>query len=253
MSAATIDVLQLTLAYGEFRVLDELTLQMPADGIVGLIGPNGAGKSTLLSVIAGFMSPRSGEVRFHGAAITGLAADARARQGLVRTFQVPREFKHLTVMQNLLAAPRGQAGESLAGLLFQRSRIRQQEEALREQALQWLRFLKLEAVADQPAGGLSGGQKKLLEIGRLLMLEPRCMLLDEPFAGVNPVLIEQIGDRLRELHQRGLGLVIVEHHLHMLARLAQRLVVLDRGRLLAEGAPDAVLADPAVRSAYMGN
>jgi branched-chain amino acid transport system ATP-binding protein len=253
VQGSAIEVRQLTLTYGEFRVLDDLTLTLPADGIIGLIGPNGAGKSTLLSVVAGFMAPRSGEVRFDGQVITRLSADARARRGLVRTFQVPREFKHLTVMQNLLAAPGAQVGESLAGLLFQRGRIRQQEAELREQAFQWLRFLKLETVADQPAGGLSGGQKKLLEIGRLLMLQPRCMLLDEPYAGVNPVLIEQISERLRELHQRGLGLVIVEHNLHMLAQLAQRLVVLERGRLLAEGEPGAVLADAAVRAAYMGN
>lgn len=118
--------------------------------------------------------------------------------------------------------------------------------------MNWLRFLKLEAVANQPAGSLSGGQKKLLELGRILMLEPRCVLLDEPYAGVNPVLIEQISDRIHELHSQGIGFVIVEHNLHMLAKLASSMVVLDRGRLLAQGTPSETLADERVRAAYMG-
>lgn len=247
-----IDIRNVSLAYGEFRVLDDLSLSMPSNSIVGLIGPNGAGKSTLFSVISGFIEPLAGEVRFNEHPLTHLSADQRARRGLCRTFQVPREFRHLTVLENLMAAPHDQAGESLWSLVAHRARVRAEEAELRARAHKWLGFLKLDAVADQPAGGLSGGQKKLLELGRILMLEPRCVLLDEPYAGVNPVLIEQISDRIHELHEQGIGFVIVEHNLHMLAKLARSLVVLDRGRLLAQGTPAEVMADAQVRAAYMG-
>lgn len=247
-----IDIQHLRLAYGEFRVLDDLSLRLPANGLVGVIGPNGAGKSTLFSVLSGFIAAQAGEVRFDGQPLAGLSPQQRARRGLCRTFQVPRGFAHLSVMQNMLVAPSGQAGESLWSLVVRRAQVRREEDRLKDQALGWLRFLKLDAVADQPAGALSGGQKKLLELGRLLMLSPRCLLLDEPYAGVNPVLIEQISQRIAELHAQGIGFVIVEHNLHMLSRLVSHLVVLDRGRLLAEGEPATVLADAQVRAAYIG-
>ncbi len=248
----TLDLRHLTLTYGDFRVLDELSLEVPTNKIVGLIGPNGAGKSTLFSVVSGFIKQVRGEIRFNGQLLDPLAAFERARLGLCRTFQVPREFRHLSVTENMLAAPNAQAGESLWTLLVRPGKVRAEEAELKERAMKWLRFLKLEAVSDQPAGSLSGGQKKLLELGRILMLEPRCVLLDEPYAGVNPVLIEQISDRIHELHSQGIGFVIVEHNLHMLAKLASSMVVLDRGRLLAQGTPAEALADERVRAAYMG-
>lgn len=231
----TLNLRHLTLAYGDFRVLDDLSLEVPTNSIVGLIGPNGAGKSTLFSVVSGFIKQVRGEIRFNGQLLDPLAAYERARLGLCRTFQVPREFRHLSVTENILAAPNEQAGESLWTLFARPGKVRAEEDELKERAMKWLRFLKLEPVANQPAGSLSGGQKKLLELGRILMLEPRCVLLDEPYAGVNPVLIEQISDRIHELHSQGIGFVIVEHNLHMLAKLASSMVVLDRGRLLAQG------------------
>ncbi|NKI72734.1 ATP-binding cassette domain-containing protein [Collimonas pratensis] len=248
----TLNLRHLTLAYGDFRVLDDLSVEVPTNSIVGLIGPNGAGKSTLFSVVSGFIKQARGEIRFNGQLLDPLAAHERARLGLCRTFQVPREFRCLTVTENMLAAPNEQAGESLWTLFARPGKVRAEEAELKERAMKWLRFLKLEAVADQPAGSLSGGQKKLLELGRILMLEPRCVLLDEPYAGVNPVLIEQISDRIHELHSQGIGFVIVEHNLHMLAKLASSMVVLDRGRLLAQGTPSEALADESVRAAYMG-
>lgn len=248
----SIEVCNLTLAYGEFRALDDLSVSMPSNSIVGLIGPNGAGKSTLFSVISGFIKPLQGDVRFHEHSMNGKAAFERARMGLCRTFQVPREFRNLTVLENMLAAPTDQTGESLWSLVVHRSAVATEELVLRERAKKWLSFLRLDAVANQPAGALSGGQKKLLELGRILMLEPRCVLLDEPYAGVNPVLIEQISDRIAELHEQGIGFIIVEHNLHMLAKLAKTLVVMDRGQLLAQGRPVEVMADKRVRDAYMG-
>lgn len=247
-----IEVRNLSVAYGEFRALDSLSITLPSDSIVGLIGPNGAGKSTLFSVISGFSRSVMGDVAFAGQALDKLSAFERSRLGLCRTFQIPREFCHLTVLQNLLAAPRDQAGESLWSLLAHRAKVTAEEAEHRERAHGWLKFLKLDHLADTPAGALSGGQKKLVELGRILMLAPRCVLLDEPYAGVNPVLVEQISERIQELHEQGIGFVIVEHHLHMLAKMASSLVVLDRGRLLSQGPPSEVLADERVRNAYMG-
>ena len=242
----------IVLSYGDNVVLNELTLGFDTARLTGLIGPNGAGKSTLFSVLSGFMKAQAGEVLYLGRSLGRLPPEQRARQGLMRTFQVPREFRHLTVLENMLAAPWQQPGESLAALLFRRASVRRAEAENTERAHEWLRFLRLDPVASTPAGQLSGGQKKLLELGRILMLQPRCVLLDEPYAGVNPVLIEQISERIRELHARGIGFVIVEHNLHALSRLVDRMLVMDGGRLLAEGSPDEVLADPRVQAAYMG-
>ena len=171
---------------------------------------------------------------------------------MVRTFQVPREFRHLTVRENLMAAAPNQTGESLLGLFFRPGRVREEEGAIAARVNQTIRFLKLGAVADQPSGKLSGGQKKLLELGRALMVEPRLILLDEPFAGVNPVLIGEIMERITELNTRGIGFIIIEHDLEALTRLVPQLAVMDRGKVLAQGAPQAVLDDPLVREAYLG-
>lgn len=243
----------ISLSYGEFQVLDNVTLSMSLDGLHGMIGPNGAGKSTFFAVLSGFLPPSAGEVRFGETTLRGADAAARARMGLGRTFQIPREFGHLTVRQNLMVGPREQPGESLLSLFLAPGRVRRAEARIADKAQDILDFLKLDAVADKPAGGLSGGQKKLLELGRALMSDPRFILLDEPYAGVNPVLIEEISQRIREINaERGIGFLIIEHNLMALNRLVADLYVLDGGRLLAHGEPDRVLADPRVREAYMG-
>jgi branched-chain amino acid transport system ATP-binding protein len=239
-------------SYGGAAVVDDASLAVPEGGLVGLIGPNGAGKSTLFAVVSGFQAADRGRVVLRGRAIDGLAPHARVRLGLGRTFQVPREFRHLTVRENLMAAAPAQAGEGLATLFLAPGRIAREEAALRRKADALLEFLNLAAVAGQPAFALSGGQKKLLELGRALMVEPRCLLLDEPFAGVNPVLIGEIVARIRELNRRGIAFLIVEHNLHALSGLVGEMHAMDRGRIIASGAPRAVLADPAVLSAYLG-
>jgi branched-chain amino acid transport system ATP-binding protein len=172
--------------------------------------------------------------------------------GLVRTFQVPREFKSLTVHENLVAAAPNRRGEQLSRAFWQMPGDRANERMLSTKADGILDFLNLSRVRDVPAGGLSGGQKKLVELGRVLMLDPRCILLDEPFAGVNPVLIDEICARVRELNARGIAFVVIEHHLQALTSLAHRLTVMDRGSVLAEGDPATVLRDPRVQDAYMG-
>ncbi|MGQ9365260.1 ABC transporter ATP-binding protein [Azospirillum sp. ST 5-10] len=238
--------------FGGVTVLDGVAFSAPADGVSGMIGPNGAGKSTLFSIITGFQEGDAGRVAFDGRDITRLPVVDRVRLGLGRTFQVPREFGSLSVRENLMAAAPQQSGERLLTAFLRPGRVRAEEAAIRERADGWLAFLNLAHVADTPAGRLSGGQRKLLELGRVLMLEPRMILLDEPFAGVNPVLIGEIAARIRELAAKGIGFLIVEHNLPALAALVERMFVIDRGRLLAEGTPAAVLADPAVREAYMG-
>jgi branched-chain amino acid transport system ATP-binding protein len=248
----SLEIRDVAKAFGGFQALDGVSLAMPTGSLYGLIGPNGAGKSTLFSVISGFMPADRGSVVLDGAPIDALSTPARARAGMVRTFQVPREFRHMTVRENLMASAPDQTGESLIGLFFRPGRVRAEEEALAIRVAETIRFLKLDAVADTPSGKLSGGQKKLLELGRALMVSPRLILLDEPFAGVNPVLIGELMERIRELNQRGVGFLVIEHDLQSLTKLVSRLAVMDRGRILAEGAPQEVLDEPRVREAYLG-
>ncbi|HEY9271321.1 ABC transporter ATP-binding protein [Achromobacter sp.] len=242
----------LSAGFGGFKALDDVSLEVRKGELVGLIGTNGAGKSTLFSVVTGYIPPSSGSVRFADEDITGVAVHQRVRRGLARTFQVPREFSQLTVFDNMMAAAPDQRGEKLAALVFARREVAREEARNAERVHELLAFLNLTRVADEPAGKLSGGQKKLLELGRLLMLEPRCILLDEPFAGVNPVLIEELSARIVELNQRGLTVAIIEHNLEELSRIVPRMYVMDRGRVIAEGTPDSVLANEQVREAYMG-
>jgi branched-chain amino acid transport system ATP-binding protein len=242
----------LSKSYGGLRVVDDVSFEIAGQGLTGLIGPNGAGKSTLFAMISGFQDADSGLVRFAGQEVQRKSAVARARSGLARTFQVPRPFSHLTVRENLIVGAPGQPGERIMNLVFRPAAVRLFEKRVTARADELLDFLGLTRVADAHAGGLSGGQQKLLELGRALMTEPRFILLDEPYAGINPVLIEEIERRIRILSERGTGFLIVEHNLPALARLASRLLVMDRGRLIADDTPGAVLANRIVQDAYIG-
>jgi branched-chain amino acid transport system ATP-binding protein len=247
-----LEVDRVSKSFGGFRALNDVSLSVPAGGLVGLIGPNGAGKSTLFSIITGFIAPSHGTIRLRGNPIDTLSPFARARAGMVRTFQVPREFSHLSVRENLMAAIPDQAGEHLFDLFFRPGQVRIQEEQGAALVEETIEFLKLKRIADQSAGKLSGGQKKLLELGRVLMTKPSVILLDEPFSGVNPVLIAEIIDRIAALNERGISFLVIEHDLEALTRLVARLTVMDYGTVIAEGAPQAVLADAKVRAAYLG-
>ena len=248
----TLELAQVSKSFGGLNVLSDVSLSVPEGGVFGLIGPNGAGKSTLFALITGHQANDGGSISYGGRSLAGTSVPNRARLGLIRTFQVPREFARLTVRENLMAAAPDQAGESLVNLFLRPGNVSRDERRVREEADERLAFLKLSHVADSLAGGLSGGQKKLLELGRALMARTRMILLDEPFAGVNPVLIQQIIDRLQALSESGIGLFIIEHDLEALSRLVPRMAVLDRGRILADGAPSDVLADERVREAYLG-
>jgi branched-chain amino acid transport system ATP-binding protein len=249
---ALLEARNVTVAFDGFRAVDDVTFAVAAGALVGIAGTNGAGKSTLFAALAGQLPVSAGEIRLLGRDVTALPAHRRARLGLARTFQVPREFGTLSVLDNLLAAAPNARHETLAAAWFGRAGGRRRDDELTAQADEVLRLTGLVAMRDQPAAALSGGQKKLLELSRALMGQPRCILLDEPFAGVNPVLIGQLLEVLRAIHARGLALVVIEHHLQALKTLVQRLVVMDQGRILADGAPQAVLDDARVQAAYMG-
>ncbi len=248
----TIAIEAASKAIGGLQILRDITLEIPAGRLTGLIGPNGAGKSTLFAAIGGSIALDAGRILFNGEAIDQRPTQARAEAGLIRTFQVPRPFRHLSVRDNLAAVAPGQSGERLWGALIAGKRRRREQEAITARADEIMSFLDLSRVADAPASQLSGGQRKLLELGRALMVDPQMVLLDEPFAGVNPVLFEEISDRIRQLNRRGIGFFIVEHNIAALARIVSHLYVLDHGRLLAGGEPDAVLARSDVRQVYMG-
>lgn len=249
----TLRVERVSISYGGFRAVSHVSFIVPEGGLVGLIGPNGAGKSTLFSTISGLMVPDSGSISYRGTSLERLSPAGRARIGLGRTFQVPREFADLTVRENLLAAIPDQIGERLWAVVGLRRKVAAAEAANRETVEQTLVEFGLAAVADDPAANLSGGQKKLLELARIWLTGPSMLLLDEPFSGVNPVMIQEISDHIRRLNGLGVGCLIVEHNIPALVRLVAQLHAMDRGRMIMSGAPDEVLAHPMVREAYLGH
>lgn len=220
--------------------------------MAGLIGPNGAGKSTLFNLLAGALSPDTGQVHLDGQDVTGLSPDALFALGLGRTFQIPRPFARMSVLENLMLAPIGQVGETIAGPFLSRRRMREQERRIRDKALEVLEFLTLAPLADHPAGKISGGQMKLLELARVLMGEPRLILLDEPAAGVNPVLTETLIGKIEELNRQGVSFVIVEHDMDFVMRHCDPVIALAEGRVVFQGSADEALANPLLLDAYLG-
>jgi ABC-type branched-subunit amino acid transport system ATPase component len=237
--------------YG-LEVLRGVDFVVEAGGITGLIGPNGAGKTTLFNVVSGLVPPNAGSMLFNGQEIAGKAPDVVSRAGLVRTFQVARGFPKLSVFQHLMLYGRDQPGENLLTAIFGSRAARRREAELAEKALETARFLRLDKLIDNPATALSGGQKKLLEIGRALMAEPRLVLLDEPTAAVNPTLQNEIGERLLELPKRGITVLLIEHDMGFIARLCQPVIVMAEGQVLTQGTFDEVRTDARVREAYLG-
>jgi branched-chain amino acid transport system ATP-binding protein/neutral amino acid transport system ATP-binding protein len=234
------------------HALRSVDLRVEAHRITGLIGPNGAGKTTLFNCISGVVPPDSGTVHFDGRDITGWRPDRIASVGLARTFQIARGFPRLSVYENLLLFGDAQPGERISAAVLQRTSALRRESELIERAAAIAQRLNLVRVLNDPAASLSGGQKKLLEIGRVLMARPKLILLDEPVAGVNPSLSREIADHLRTLVDEGLSVLLIEHHLDTIAKLCGHVVVLAEGKNLAEGSFDAVSHNEAVQEAYMG-
>jgi ABC-type branched-subunit amino acid transport system ATPase component len=249
---ALLQVIGVEHAFYGVEALSGVDLAVEPNTVTGLIGPNGAGKTTLFNCITGIVPPDRGRILFDGADIAGLRPDQVSRRGLARTFQIARGLPRLSVIENLMLYGPRQPGERLLPALLRPASVRRREEALVARAVTIARRLNLYSVIANPASDLSGGQKKLLEIGRVLMSEPKLILLDEPVAGVNPTLAREIGAHLKALASEGLTILLIEHHLDVVARLCDHVIVLAEGRRLAEGSFAAVAADPAVQEAYMG-
>jgi ABC-type branched-subunit amino acid transport system ATPase component len=247
-----LEVRGLSRSYYGVHALRGVDLTVEQGRITGLIGPNGAGKTTLFNCISGVVPPDSGTVRFDGRDIAGARPDRISRLGLVRTFQIARGFLRLTVLENLMVYGDHQPGERLSLALLRPAALERREAELQERAFAVARRLNLTRVLNNPASDLSGGQKKLLEIGRVLMAAPKLILLDEPVAGVNPTLTREIGARLRDLVKEGITILLIEHHMDTIAELCDHVVVLAEGRNLAEGRFGDLARDEQVQEAYMG-
>jgi ABC-type branched-subunit amino acid transport system ATPase component len=241
-----------TKRYGGVAALDDCSMSLQAGRVTGLIGPNGAGKTTLLNVIGGLVKPDTGEIEFEGRSVLGLAPPQRAGLGIVRTFQIARELGNLTVLENLLLARPGRVGEGVLAALLDRSAIHAEERAAASQARDLLERVGLWHMADCLAGDLSGGQKKLLELARALMLRPKLILLDEPVAGVAPPLADKLVGLIRNLVGESITFGIVEHDMHVVSTLCDHVVVLAEGRPLVSGTFKEVTRDPRVVAAYLG-
>ena len=248
-----IEVIGLRKLFGGFAALDGATLDIRQGSITGLIGPNGAGKTTLFNVIAGGLTPTSGQVRLDGHDITGLPPHALFKLGLVRTFQIAREFPTMTVRENLMMVPGGQAGESLWRAVIGGRAIRQQEMVNARRADEVMEFLTLDHLAEDAASTLSGGQRKLLELGRAMMADTRIVLVDEVGAGVNRSLLGKIGDAIRDLNRHhGYTFCMIEHDFDFIARLCDPVIVMAEGKTLATGHAEEIRNDDRVIEAYLG-
>lgn len=247
-----LNIRQLNVRFGGLQVLRDTSFVVNGGAITGLIGPNGAGKTTLFNCITGLLPGARGTVEFAGQQILGWRPDRIAQAGLVRTFQLARGFPRMSVFEHLMLYGQHQPGEGLLAACLGSSAAREREQALRERALQTARRLKLDHVLDNLVVDISGGQKKLLEIGRALMAEPRLLLLDEPMAGVNPTLAREIAGQLARLREEGLTVLLIEHDLELVRLLCDDVVVMAEGAFLVRGRYDDVVANRDVQEAYLG-
>jgi branched-chain amino acid transport system ATP-binding protein len=239
--------------FGGIHAVRDATLQIETGSITGLIGPNGAGKTTLFNVIAGLYKPDSGTVQLDGQDITGLAPHELFARGLLRTFQIAHEFSSLTVRENLMMVPQNQSGERLMDAWLQPAKIRQEEAALITKANEVISFLQLELVANERAGNLSGGQKKLLELGRTMMTDAKIVFLDEVGAGVNRTLLNHIGDSILRLNrEQGYTFCMIEHDMEFISRLCDPVIVMAEGSVLATGSAAEIRNNDDVIEAYLG-
>jgi len=243
----------LSKQFGGLRAVDGCSFAVRSGTITGLIGPNGAGKTTVFNLLTGFFRPDDGKVLLQDMDITGLPPYRIFQKGVARTFQIPREFKEMTVMENLMLAPIGQSGERLLDPFLRPRRVRRQERTIAKRASQVLEFVGLDDLRDELAGNLSGGQKKLLELAKTMMIKPQLVMLDEPGAGVNRTLLKRIAEsieRLREEEQT--TFLLIEHDMDFVMRLCNPVIVMSEGKKLAEGKPDEVQRNEQVLEAYLG-
>ena len=252
-SAPILEVEDVTKAFDGVRAVNRCNLSVRRGTITGLIGPNGAGKTTLFNLITGFLKPTGGRILFRGERIDGLPPHRIFHRGIVRTFQIPRELKTMTVLENLMLVPPDQAGEQIWNPWLFAFRVSRQERRIYEKALQILEFVDLIHLRDEYAGNLSGGQKKLLELARTLMCDPEMILLDEPGAGVNRVLMRKLVENIETLRREaGITFFVIEHDMDLITRLCNPVIVMSQGERLAEGSPEEIKQDERVLEAYLG-
>lgn len=252
-TGSMISVRNVVKAFGGIRAVNDCSIEVARGSITGLIGPNGAGKSTLFNIVAGFLKPDSGGIFLDGLEITGKPPHVLFALGLVRTFQIAHEFSQMTVLENLMVVPAGQSGERLTNAWLNPSRVRREEAAVRRQAEEVLDFLRLTPLKFERAGNLSGGQKKLLELGRTMMTPAKVVLLDELGAGVNRTLLSELAGDIERLNRElGYTFCVIEHDMDLIARLCDPVIVMAEGTVLTQGTMDDIRRNDAVIEAYLG-
>ena len=251
--AAIVEVKAVSKRFGAFHAVRDCSLSVEEGSITGLIGPNGAGKSTLFNMMAGAFAPTTGRIMFDGRDVTGLSAHELFSLGLLRTFQIAHEFSNLSVLENLMMVPGAQSGEDLFSAWLRPARVATEEAAIMKKADVVIDFLKLGRVRNEPAGNLSGGQKKLLELGRTMMVDARLVLLDEIAAGVNRTLLKDLADNIVRLNRElGYTFFVIEHDMDFIAELCNPVIVMASGSVMTEGHIDDIKADERVIEAYFG-
>ena len=239
--------------FGGLKAVNHTSIEIAAGSITGLIGPNGAGKTTLFNVIAGLYTPTEGKVFLDGEDITGLKPHQLFSKGLLRTFQIAHEFSRLSVTENLMMVPGEQSGENLVNAWFRRAQVEREERAIHDRALEVIDFLNLGHIADELAGNLSGGQKKLLELGRTMMVDAKIVFLDEVGAGVNRTLLREIGDAIVKLNEeKNYTFCMIEHDMDFISRMCDPVICMAEGAVLAQGSAEEVKNNEAVIEAYLG-
>ncbi len=248
-----IDVQNVTKRFGNVLAVDDCSLSVEEGTITGLIGPNGAGKTTLFNMVAGAFPPTSGRILLGGEDVTGLKAHELFARGLLRTFQIAQDFSNMTALENLMMVPAGQSGESLFSACFRRGKVTAEEDETRLRADEVMQVIRLSHVKNERAGNLSGGQKKLLELGRVMMAKPRVVLLDEIAAGVNRTLLNDLAAVVQRLNREdGLTFFVIEHDMDLIARLCDPVIVMAAGSVMMQGPMSEIRNDPEVIEAYFG-
>jgi branched-chain amino acid transport system ATP-binding protein len=240
-------------SFGELQAVDHVSLSVRAGTITGLIGPNGAGKTTLFNIIAGALPADGGAIALDGARIDRLRPDQVYAAGLGRTFQIPKPFAEMSVLENVMIAPKAQLGERFWANWLRRAAVAEEERALRAKAEEIIAFTNLAAMTHEPASALSGGQMKLLELARVLMGDPKLILLDEPGAGINPTLMRVLADKIAEINARGVTFLIIEHNMDLVMRLCDPVIAMAEGRVIFEGTAAEASRDKRLLDVYLGD
>ena len=253
MNGNLVKVENLNKSFGGLRAIDNCSIEIKENSITGIIGPNGSGKSTLFNLITGNLKPDNGSVFYNGVDITGKEPYELFNLGILRTFQIAHEFKNLTVIENLMMVPGNQMGEKLITSIFTRNKFKKQENDIKEKALDVLKFLKIDHLINEKAGNLSGGQKKLLELARTMMVDAKIVFLDEVGAGVNKSLLKEISDSILKLNEeRKYTFCIIEHDIDFITKLCDPVIVLAEGKVLFQGTANEVKENNEVIDSYLG-